>query len=57
MREAEPFEPPSTQLPPLLLSHKVFCSEILISGADESFVVIISDYRLQELITLAAASE
>lgn len=38
---------------PLLLSYRVFSREILISGADESLVVIISDYRLQALITLA----
>lgn len=38
---------------PLLLSYRDFSSEILISGADESLVVITSDYRLRALITLA----
>lgn len=30
-----------------------FSSEILIYGADESLIMIISDYRLRALITLA----
>lgn len=43
--------------PAPLLSYKVFSSEILISGADESLVVIISDYRLWVLIILTVAGE
>lgn len=46
-----------TELLPLLLPYKVFSNEILISGTDESLVVIISDYRLGALITRAAAGE
>lgn len=36
---------------------RVFYSKILISGAEESLSVIISDYRLQEIITLVVTGE
>lgn len=47
-----PHDVSGTELP-LSSFPTVFSREILISGADESLVVIISDYRLQALITLA----